>query len=97
MRIEVRYEPPGHYETAIAERDDPGAVFERRTHASVADVDAALRAHIKRAKAWGHLKLPILVEGISGPLERIPEDLRAVLVEITRQAEVAGSFHRSPL
>lgn len=97
MRIEVRYKAPGRYETAIAERDDPGATFRLRTHGSVAEVDVAIRVAIDRTRAWGSLKLPILVEGPSGPSgpqDEIPQILLDALSMITAEAESRGSAPR---
>lgn len=94
MKIEVRYRGPGRYETAIAERDDPGATFKLRTHGSVADVDASIRADIERARAWKRVKLPIFVEGPPGSQDEIPQDLRDVLSLITAEAESKGSASR---
>jgi hypothetical protein len=87
MKIQVRYNAPGEYQTAIAEEDDPGATHKLLTHGSVAELDAAIRAEIDRARAWNRVKLPISVEGPSGSQEDLPQDLRDALSMIT--AEIA--------
>ena len=94
MRIEVVYRGPEQYEASMAEQDEPEATVRLRTYASVAEVDAGIRADIERAQAWGRLKLPIPGHGPEGELDPIPEDLRRILAEITRKAEAAGSIHR---
>jgi hypothetical protein len=94
MRIEVRCLTLDRYETAIAEEDHPVATFKLQTHYSVAELDAAIRAEIKRAGAWSRVTLPILVEGPPGRLDEIPQELRDVVLLITAEADSKGSSWR---
>ena len=84
----------GRYETAIAEEDHPVATFRLRTHYSVSELDAAIRAEIKRAGAWSKVNLPIIVEGPPGRLDEIHQDLRDVVLLITTEADSKGSSWR---
>jgi hypothetical protein len=60
----------------------------------VAAADTGIRAGIERLRGWGSIKLPIVAHGPGGERDPIPESLRAVLAEVTRKAEAAGSVHR---